>query len=106
LAKSSFFKKWEGIINGKEYSHSRVYIISGDQFYALLTAQPHAFYNLYKILPIAVDDFLKTIDMSSTIQNNILAEISRGAKKSKRNLIDEITFENFYYYEGCKTLDD
>lgn len=33
LAKGSFNEKWFGEINGKEYSHSRVYKISGDQFY-------------------------------------------------------------------------
>ena len=36
LAKSSFCKAWQADINGKEYSHSRVYKISGDKFYALL----------------------------------------------------------------------
>ena len=30
LAKGSFNEKWLGEINGKEYSHSRVYKISGD----------------------------------------------------------------------------
>jgi hypothetical protein len=105
LAKASFEKKWEAIINGKEYSHSRVYMISGDKFYALLSGDKSAFYKLYNVLQIAVDDFLKTIDISSTKQNNILLEISEGAKKSKRNLLEEITFENFYYYEGFKDLD-
>jgi hypothetical protein len=37
LAKSSFNEKWTSEINGKEYSHSRVFKISGDQFYALLS---------------------------------------------------------------------
>jgi hypothetical protein len=37
LAKSSFTEHWKGDINGKEYSHSRVYKISGDQFYAMLS---------------------------------------------------------------------
>ena len=32
LAKNSFKELWKGEINGKEYSHSRVYKISGDQF--------------------------------------------------------------------------
>ena len=30
LAKKSFNENWSGIINGKEYSHSRVYKISGN----------------------------------------------------------------------------
>ena len=39
LAKSSFTELWKAEINGKEYSHSRVYKISGDRFYALLSGQ-------------------------------------------------------------------
>ena len=35
LAKNSFNEHWKGEINGKEYSHSRVFKISGDQFYAI-----------------------------------------------------------------------
>ena len=35
LAKSSFCELWKGEINGKEYSHSRVYKISGDQLLVL-----------------------------------------------------------------------
>jgi hypothetical protein len=42
LAKGSFCKLWRGDINGKEYSHSRVYKISGDKFYALLSGQEDA----------------------------------------------------------------
>ncbi|WP_265957020.1 Eco47II family restriction endonuclease [Galbibacter sp. EGI 63066] len=104
LAKKSFLKKWEGIINRKEYSHSRVFMISGDKFYGLLTGDNNAFYKLYKALPIAVNDFLKTIDKNSANKNTILNDISEGAKKSKRSIMDEITFENFYYYSGFDDL--
>ncbi len=61
LAKGSFIKNWAGIINRKEYSHSRVNIISGDQFYALVTGNENALYDLYKTLPKAVNDFLRNI---------------------------------------------
>mgnify|MGYP000656236800 FL=1 len=60
LAKSSFCQLWSGIINGKEYSHSRVYKISGDQFYALLSGKENALFQLYKNLPIAVNDYLNS----------------------------------------------
>src|SRR5690554_5446536 len=53
LAKGSFNENWIGDINGKEYSHSRVYKISGDQFYKLLSGQDDAFYQVYKALPKA-----------------------------------------------------
>ncbi|PZD78949.1 Eco47II family restriction endonuclease [Mesonia sp. K7] len=100
LAKKSFLKKWEGIINRKEYSHSRVYIVSGDQFYSLLTGDGNALLKLYQALPIAINDFLKIIESTKTKQHDILSDISADAQKSNRNLLDEITFQNFYYYKG------
>ena len=104
LAKKSFVKKWEGIINGKEYSHSRVYMISGDKFYALLTNDETAFYKLYKVLPSAIEDFLKTIKDATQKESSILTDISENAKKANRNILDEITFENFYHYSGFDDL--
>lgn len=104
LAKKSFVKKWESIINGKEYSHSRVYMISGDKFYELLTGDANAFFKLYKSLPTAIEDFLNSIDSNKTKEGTILSDISESAKKAKRNILDEITFENFYYYEGFDSL--
>ena len=62
LAKGSFCELWSGDINGKEYSHSRVYKISGDQFYALLSGQQDAMFQLYKALPRAIKDYLKSIE--------------------------------------------
>ncbi|MBI5727295.1 MAG: Eco47II family restriction endonuclease, partial [Ignavibacteriales bacterium] len=61
LAKKSFDEKWSAEINGKEYSHSRVYTISGDRFYALLTKPEEALFNLFKALPIAITDSMSTV---------------------------------------------
>ncbi|GAA3595096.1 Eco47II family restriction endonuclease [Flavivirga amylovorans] len=104
LAKKSFVKKWEAIINGKEYSHSRVYMISGDKFYGLLTGDEAALFKLYKILPKAIDDFLKTIKSKSEKESTILSDISENAKKCNRNILDDITFENFCHYDGFDSL--
>lgn len=85
--------------------HSRVYKISGDQFYALLSKQDDALFQLYKSLPIAIKDFLNNLP---TIQNSkedsILDEIKVRTKKSKRSIIDEISFENYSYYLGFDKL--
>ncbi len=105
LAKSSFNIKWMGEINGKEYSHSRVYKISGDRFYALVTGQEFAFYKLYKALPIAISDFLQTIEESKSInENSALSEIKNEVIDTKRSLFDQITFENYSYYLGFDKL--
>lgn len=105
LAKSSFCELWQGDINGKEYSHSRVYKISGDQFYALLSKEDNALFNLYKALPIAINDYLKSIEENAdTVENSALEEITDETKSTGRTILDQITFENYSYYLGFDKL--
>ena len=105
LAKSSFNERWTGEINGKEYSHSRVYKISGDQFYSLLTGQKDALFQLYKALPLAISDFLKTIKKSNDASiNSALTEIEESIDESDRTIFDQISFDNFSYYLGFDKL--
>jgi len=104
LAKGSFCELWNGEINGKEYSHSRVYKISGDQFYSLITGDEEALLKLYKALPIAISDYLKTVEETIITENSALVEIKKETSKSNRSIIDQITFENFGYYLGFDKL--
>ncbi|MFN0116935.1 MAG: Eco47II family restriction endonuclease [Elusimicrobiota bacterium] len=105
LAKGSFNELWSGEINGKEYSHSRVYKISGDQFYALLSKQEDALLRLYKVLPIAIRDYLNSLSSSNEIiENSALEEIKAETQISKRSILNQITFENYSYYLGFKEL--
>lgn len=105
LAKSSFCELWKGDINGKEYGHSRVYKISGDQFYALLSGKENALFQLYKNLPIAVNDYLDSIEKSELAkENSALDEIKSETITSKRTILDQITFENYSYYLGFDKL--
>ncbi|HCE53753.1 MAG TPA: Eco47II family restriction endonuclease [Lutibacter sp.] len=106
LAKGSFNDLWKGEINGKEYSHSRVYKISGDQFYALLSGKENALFQLYKVLPAAINDYLNSIEKSDTIikENSALDEIKSETETSKRTILDQITFENYSYYLGFDKL--
>lgn len=104
LAKGSFNKKWKGIINHKEYSHSRVHKISGDQFYKLLSGCDTALFDLYNILPLAIEDYLKKIKLIENKDNSALKEISNSAEESNRKILDEITFENYSYYLGFNKL--
>jgi hypothetical protein len=105
LAKKSFNQKWEGIINGKEYSHSRVFKISGDKFYALLSGEEDALLKLYKNIPIVVKDYLNSIEKSDSIKaNSAIDELKDETKSSKRTILDQITFENYSYYLGFDKL--
>ena len=105
LAKGSFYELWSGDINGKEYSHSRVYKISGDQFYALLSGKQDALLQLYKALPKAIKDYLSLNEQSGdVIKNSAIEEIKLETKTSKRSILDQITFENYSYYLGFEKL--
>jgi hypothetical protein len=105
LAKTSFNELWKGEINGKEYSHSRVFKISGDQFYALLSGEQDALFQLYKALPIAIQDYLASIgENQNESDNSALEEIQNEIELSKRNILDQITFENYSYYLGFDKL--
>lgn len=105
LAKSSFNELWKSEINGKEYSHSRVYKISGDQFYALLSGQNNALLQLYKALPTAIKDYINSTEHNTTIiANSAIDEIKTETKTSKRSILDQITFENYSYYLGFDKL--
>jgi hypothetical protein len=105
LAKGSFCQLWSGEINSKEYSHSRVYKISGDQFYALVSGQEDALYALYKALPIAIADYLYTYNKSQNIsENSALEEIKSEIEQTERSVLDQITFENYSYYLGFNKL--
>ena len=105
LSKGSFNEHWKGEINGKEYSHSRVFKISGDQFYALLSGQPNALLQLYKALPLAIKDYLNAINADNIIvENSALDEIKSEIDESKRSILDQITFENYSYYWGFNEL--
>lgn len=105
LAKGSFCTLWSGDINGKEYSHSRVYKISGDRFYALLSGQEDAMMQLYKVLPIAIKDYMESLNKNEEIaQNSALTEIQSEIKSSKRTILEQITFENYSYYLGFNKL--
>ena len=105
LSKKSFNEHWKGDINGKEYSHSRVFKISGDQFYALITKQEDAFFQLYKALPNAIKDYLKSTEAKrQEVENSALEEILSETEQTKRSILDQITFENYSYYLGFDKL--
>lgn len=105
LAKNSFCESWSGDINGKEYSHTRVFKISGDQFYALLTGQDDAFYTLYKAIPLAISDFLMDVNTAKDKKgDSAISEIKKSIKESDRTIFDQITVDNFGYYLGFDKL--
>lgn len=105
LATKSFESNWEGVINGKEFRHSRVHKISGDKFYALLAGDEKALFKLYQALPIAITDFLNSKSIKATyISSTALKEISTAAISNNKTVTNQIAKDNFNYYPGFDSL--
>lgn len=100
----SYNDQWAGKINGTQYSHPRVKKISGDQFYELLSKRKNALFELYQILPLAIDNFLKSTSIESSLESTAVIEISENAKKSGYKILEQIAFDNFSYYSGFDKL--
>lgn len=109
LAKDSFCELWTPSFKERKYSHNRIYKISGDQFYNLLaygnTKKGQALYDLYKVLPTAINDFLNNLHISEEIEfNSAYEDILSVADEQRRTIFDQITFDNYKKYIGYDKL--
>jgi hypothetical protein len=102
-AKSSFCEQWQVSFGKRNYNHPNVYKISGDQFYALLSGQENALFQLYKTLPKAIEDFLNSLENDEK-QNTSTALAEIQESETARSILEQITFDNFSYYLGFKDL--
>ena len=62
------------------------------------------FLNYHEVLPKAIADYLNKQQNQNAHSNSALQEIEISSKKSKRSIINEITFENYSYYLGFDKL--
>jgi hypothetical protein len=103
-ATNSFNEPWKTTFKNKTYHHPRVFKISGDQFYYLLTGQKDALFQLYNVLPKAIDDYLKSVSTDSDNDTSALTIIQQEAQLNNRSIIDQISKDNFGYYLGFDEL--
>jgi hypothetical protein len=66
-SENSFSEKF--IVSNSEstISHKRVFKISGDKFYDLLSGRENALTELYEAIPIVIDDYLKSESYSNSL---------------------------------------
>ena len=71
----------------------------------MLSGKDDALFQLYKILPTAINDYLNSIEQDKSMKSNsALGEIKTQTEKSNRSILDQITFENYSYYLGFDKL--
>ena len=71
-SESSFYEKFIISTDESTISHTRVFKISGDKFYALLTGRENALSELNEAIPIVINDYLESENYSNSL-NSVFA---------------------------------
>lgn len=80
IAKRSQNIKWETTVDGKKVSHKRIRRVSLDNFYALVTGEENAFYQMCMVLPAVIDEVVKQDTASKVPHDTVVAELRNIAQ--------------------------
>lgn len=88
IANSSQNIKWETTVDKKKVGHKLIRRVSIDQFYALVTGQEDAFYQMCMILPETIQKALATLDEATTPNDTVYEELVAIAKEKSHSTED------------------
>lgn len=83
IAKKSQNIKWETTINKEKVSHKLIRRISIDQFYAIVTGQHDAFYQMCMVLPNVIQNVVKNEGKKLVPNDIVIKELINIAEKNK-----------------------
>lgn len=109
IAKKSQNIKWETTVDKKKVGHRLIRRVSMDQFYALVTGQPDAFYQICMILPEIIERVVEN-EGSSLIPNDTVYEELKaiadasGIDNKDLAMAMAIYMLGFSSYEGFQSI--
>lgn len=81
--------KWDTSVDGQKVSHKLIRRVSMDKFYALLTNQEDAFFQLCMLLPGLLKETLESLNKEIVPKDTVLQELEKSAKKYPHLSADE-----------------
>lgn len=81
IAQRSQNIKWETTVDKKKVGHKLIRRVSLEQFYALVTGQEDAFYQMCMILPIVIEKAVKDFEGTIVPRNTVIDELREMAAK-------------------------
>ena len=87
IAQRSQNIKWETTVDKKKVGHKLIRRVSLDQFYALVTGQDDAFYQMCMVLPSVIEKAVKELDGTIVPHDTVIDELRELA--SKQNIESE-----------------
>ncbi|WP_026878166.1 Eco47II family restriction endonuclease [Ignatzschineria larvae] len=100
IAKTSQNIKWETTVDKKRVSHKRIRRVSIDQFYALVTGDPQAFYKICMALPTVIEEVMKQSSEIKTPVDQVYQELKAKSESSNSSFEMAIFLLGFNRYEG------
>ena len=98
IANGSFNEAWKIPAQGKD--DERIFKISADQLYSMMTGIDNSFKELCVALPIAIKDFLEGKDPIGSEENTIYLNLKKQADENKTDIITELFNKTFDVYIG------
>ena len=103
IAKRSQNIKWTTTVDGKSVSHKKIRRVSLDQFYALVTGQEDALYQMCMVLPKVIEKVVaEGGDDVKVPHDSVLAELKRVASKTDES-DEDIAMAMAIYLLGFST---
>ena len=109
IAQQSQNIKWETTVDGKKVSHKRIRRVSLDQFYALVTGEEDAFYQMCMVLPGMIQKVVDSGEDVKVPHDTVIQELrtlANRADETNENLAMSIAVYllGFNTYNGFSRL--
>ena len=88
IAQHSQNSKWETTVDKQKVGHKLIRRVSMDRFYALVTGQEDAFYQLCMVLPKVIQDVVDTMGDTIVPSDTVMDELKSIAIKQGESLDD------------------
>ena len=99
IAKHSQDIKWSASVDGKKVQHRRIRRMSMDRFYALITGQDDAFYQMCLVLPEVIERVIENSEITIP-KDTVLEELQAIADKRQVSMAMAVYLLGFPEYIG------
>lgn len=103
IARHSQDIKWQASVDGHTMKHKRIRRMSMDKFYALVTGQEDAFYQMCVILPDAIEKAI-TNNKIQMPKDSVIDELKECANSRKISIAMAIYLLGFSEYTGFNSI--
>ena len=102
IAKQSQNIAWAVSVDGQQNKHKRIRRVSIDKFYALVTGQDDAFYQMCMILPSVIEKVVDDIDANAVPHDSVISELGDMAQSKGDSFALALYMLGFSSYFGFK----